>query len=163
MTGSDNTTRHYVDPAPFDPHVAEALTPEQERFYQASQWRIMWWKFRRHRVAVISAIVLFILYLTVPFAEVIAPYTPNQRDNDHLYAPPQMVHLFDNGTFVGPFVYGTKASVNLELLKWDYEVDKTDVQPLRFFCSGSPYMFWGLFEARFHLFCPAEGLSLIHI
>ena len=157
MTGPETRTAHYVDPAPFDPHVAEQLTPEQEKFYQASQWRIMWWKFRRHRIAMISMVVLFFFYLTIPFAEVIAPYTANERDNDHLYSPPQMVHLFHEGSFVGPFVYGTRAEVNLELLKWDYVVEKDNVQPLRFFCSGSPYQFWGLFEARFRLFCPADG------
>ena len=157
MTGPKTRTAHYVDPAPFDPHVAEQLTPEQEKFYQASQWRIMWWKFRRHRIAMISMVVLFVFYLTIPFAEVIAPYTVSERDNDHLYAPPQMVRLFHEGKFVGPFVYGTRAEVNLKLLKWDYVVEKDNVQPLRFFCSGSPYQFWGLFEARFHLFCPAEG------
>ena len=30
------------------------MTPEQERFYLASQWQLMWWKFKRHRVAVVS-------------------------------------------------------------------------------------------------------------
>ena len=39
---------------PFEPHAAETLTPEQERFYRASQWQIMWWKFKRHRIAVIA-------------------------------------------------------------------------------------------------------------
>ena len=45
----------YVDAAPFDPHDVERLTPEQERFYTASQWRLMWWQFRRHQLAVVSA------------------------------------------------------------------------------------------------------------
>ncbi len=46
---------HYVNPEPFDPAEADQLTPEQERFYTASQWQLMWWKFRRHRLAVIAA------------------------------------------------------------------------------------------------------------
>ncbi|MBB4305072.1 peptide/nickel transport system permease protein [Rhodobium orientis] len=156
MHEKEGTGGHYVDAAAFDPLVAEALTPDQERFYQASQWRIMWWKFRRHRIAVASAFLLVLFYMSVPFAEAIAPYPAHHRDNDHLYAPPQMVHFFHEGSFVGPFVYGTTARVNLELLKWDYDVNDNDVQPLRFFCSGAPYRFWDLFEARFHLFCPAE-------
>ena len=45
---------HYVSQDPFEPHAAETLTPEQERFYRASQWQLMWWKFRRHRIAVIA-------------------------------------------------------------------------------------------------------------
>ncbi|WP_321341713.1 ABC transporter permease [Breoghania sp.] len=157
MSTVEGATGHYVNPEPFDPGEAERLTPEQERYYQASQWQIMWWKFKRHKVALWSAAFLILLYMCVPFAEVIAPYTPNQRDNDHLYAPPQAIHLFHEGSFVGPFVYGQIAEVDLEEMKWNYRQDTSDVQPLRFFCLGDPYEFWGMFPARFHLMCPAEG------
>ncbi|MBZ8133159.1 ABC transporter permease [Afifella sp. IM 167] len=148
---------HYVDKAPFDPGAVEVLTPAQERFYSASAFTIMWWKFRRHRLAVVSGIVLLLFYLCVPFAEVIAPYQPNQRHVDYLYAPPQGLHLFQDGEFVGPFVHPYTASVNLDLLRWDYERDETGVDRLRFFCLGEPYRFWGLVEGRFHLFCPPLG------
>lgn len=148
--------RHYVNPEPFDPHGAEALTPEQERFYQAPPWKIIWWRFRRHRLAVWSGVVLVLFYLAVPFAEVIAPYDPNQRNADFLYAPPQGIHLFHEGRFVGPFVYGYDAQIDLETLQWIYTVDRTDVQPLRFFCFGAEYEFWGAWPASFHLVCPAE-------
>ncbi|WP_306029647.1 ABC transporter permease [Stappia sp. MMSF_3263] len=153
-------TAHYVNPEAFNPAQAETLSPEQERYYQASQWQIMWWKFRRHRVAVWSGVILILFYLCVPFAELIAPYSPNERSNDHLYAPPQTLRLFHEGSFVGPFVYGSKASIDLETVRWVYAEDRQDVQPLRFFCSGSKYRFWGLFDARFHLVCPAEGGTL---
>ncbi|WP_350334190.1 ABC transporter permease [Coralliovum pocilloporae] len=158
----DNRERsaHYVNPAPFDAHSIEALTEEQERYYSASQWQIMWWKLKRHKLAVWSAVVLFFLYLTVPFAEVIAPYEANTRDNENLYAPPQAIHLFHDGDFVGPFVYGTRGTVDLEILKWNYVEDRTKVYPIRFFCQGDTYSFWGLFDASFHLMCPAEGGTL---
>ncbi|MEP3280057.1 MAG: ABC transporter permease [Stappiaceae bacterium] len=148
---------HYVNPEPFDPRTVEKLSAEQERYFQASQWQIMWWKFRRHKIAVWSGVILLLFYLNVPFAEIIAPYANGDRDNDHLYAPPQGVHLFHEGSFVGPFVYGYNAKVNFEELKWDYVVDKTDVQPLRFLCRGSEYNFWGLVPWDFHVVCPAEG------
>ena len=32
----------FVSEAPFDPHSIEALTPEQERYYLAGQWKLMW-------------------------------------------------------------------------------------------------------------------------
>jgi peptide/nickel transport system permease protein len=51
------TLEHYVSGAPFEPYSSETLTPEQERFYRASQWKIMWWKFRHHRVAVVAAVI----------------------------------------------------------------------------------------------------------
>lgn len=151
---------HFVNPETFNPASVETLTPEQERYYQSSQWKIMWWKFRRHKVAVWSAIILFLFYLNVPFAEVIAPYTANERSNDHLYAPPQGVHLFHEGEFVGPFVYGMTASIDIQTVKWVFTEDRSKVYPIRFFCTGSRYRFWGLFDANFHVICPAEGGTL---
>ncbi|MCW5774186.1 MAG: hypothetical protein KIT16_21265, partial [Rhodospirillaceae bacterium] len=49
---------HYVSSAPFDPYSVEALTPEQERYYLAGQWKLLWWKLKRHRIAVVSLWVL---------------------------------------------------------------------------------------------------------
>ncbi len=47
---------HYVSPEPFDPLSVEEMTTQQERYYMASQWRMMWWKLKRHRIAVISGV-----------------------------------------------------------------------------------------------------------
>lgn len=148
---------HSVNEAPFDPHVAEELTPEQERVYLASQWRLMWWKFRRHRIAVVCAGFLLFVYFCVVFAEFLSPYNYQTRNIDFIYAPPQQIHLFHEGDFVGPFVYGYSYRLNMENLKREYRPDPNQVQPLRFFCQGDRYYFWGLVESRFHLFCPAEG------
>lgn len=154
MTAS--LTPHYVDPRPFDPQETETLTPEQERFYQASQWSIIWMRFRRHKLALWSGVVLILFYLCVPFAGFIAPYGQGERDNMHLYAPPQPVHLFHDGRFVGPFVYGTTARVDMTEMRWVYDVDYNAVQPLRFFCTRDEPGPHGR-ERAFHLVCPAEG------
>ncbi|WMS41660.1 ABC transporter permease [Acuticoccus sp. MNP-M23] len=156
ITGED----HYIDNAPFDPSEAERLTPEQERYFQASQWQIIWWRFRRHKLALWSGVILILFYLCVPFAEVIAPYDPNARHSDHLYAPPQMVHIFHEGSLRAPFVYGSRAEINLDTLQWEYVTDRDEVQTLRFFCLGDGYDFWGLIPGRFHLVCPAQDGTL---
>ncbi|MBI1942371.1 MAG: ABC transporter permease [Betaproteobacteria bacterium] len=151
---------HYVAAEPFEPYAAEQLTPEQERFYRASQWRIMWWRFRRHRIAVVSAAILVLLYATTLVSEFLAPYNLHTRDSRHIYAPPQEVRLFDQGRLVGPFVYGYSMHLNMQTLTREYTPDPAKVQPLRFFCLGDEYRFWGLVEGRFHLLCPAEGGTL---
>ena len=71
---SDEKLEHWVSDAPFDPHVADALTPEQERVYMASQWRMMWIRFRRHKLAVWSGAILAVIYFSVLISEFIAPY-----------------------------------------------------------------------------------------
>jgi peptide/nickel transport system permease protein len=150
---------HYVATEPFEPYATEKLTPEAERFYRASQWQIMWWKFRRHKIAVVAAAILAALYASILVSEVLAPYNLHSRDTRHIYAPPQELHLFHEGKFLGPFVYGYGMQLNMETLRRDYTPDLARPQPLRFFCAGDEYEFWGLFEARFHLVCPAEGGS----
>ena len=147
---------HYVSESPFDPFSIEKLSPEQERFYLASQWKLMWWKLKRHHLALFSGVILLILYLSVAFAEILAPYNLETRDAKHIYAPPQMPHMFHDGEFVGPFVYGYKMTLNMTNLKREYSIDEKKIQKLRFFCSGDKYEFWGMFESNFHLICPAE-------
>lgn len=151
------TAEHFVSRAPFDPHSIEALTPAQEKYYLASQWKLMWWKLRRHRLAVICGVFLALNYATIMFSEVIAPYNLHTRSTEFIYSPPQGIHLFHEGEFIGPFVYGRDYELDMENLKRSYPERKDDVQALRFFCSGDSYRFWGLFEASFHLVCPPDN------
>ncbi|MEQ8357493.1 MAG: ABC transporter permease [Kiloniellaceae bacterium] len=148
---------HHVNEAPFDPYKVDRLTPQQERYYQASEWRIMWWRFRRHRVAVWSGAFLVAMYLVVVISEFLAPYNLHSRDTQRIHAPPQALHLFHEGEFIGPFVYGYDSGMDMETLKRTYKPNPEKVQPLRFFCRGDGYTLWGQFEADLHLFCPAEG------
>lgn len=148
---------HYVSDAPFDPYSIEKMTPEQERVFRASQLRLIWWKFRRHRLAVVSAIFLLLLYFVIVVVEVLAPYNLHTRNVDFIHAPPQRVRLFHDGNFVGPFVYGRDMTLDMNTLKRNYADNTNKVEKLRFFCSGDKYKFWGMFEASFHVVCPAEG------
>ncbi|HEY8016932.1 MAG TPA: ABC transporter permease [Dongiaceae bacterium] len=149
---------HLVSTTDFDPMTVEQMTPEQERFYMASQWRMMWWRFRRHRLAVVAGVLLLVFYATIFVSEFLSPYALHTRHVDFIFAPPQGVHLFDDtGHFVGPFVYGLDYHLDLENLERDYSSDRSKIEKLRFFCHGEPYKFWGLIPGDMHLVCPAEG------
>ncbi|MAL74237.1 MAG: peptide ABC transporter permease [Rhodospirillaceae bacterium] len=153
---------HFVSQAPFDAQAATLLTPEQEKYYLSSQWRLMWLKFRRHKLALWSGIYLILVYASILISEVIAPYSFTHRHTDFIYAPPQEVRLFHDGSFIGPYVYPYDVKLNMEELRWDYTEDTSNPQKLRFLCTsddyaGSTYEFWGLFESNFHLVCPAAG------
>ncbi|MDX0434338.1 ABC transporter permease subunit [Sinorhizobium medicae] len=151
---------HYVSTAPFDPYSVEVMTEEQVRVNQASQLRLMWWKFKRHKIALASGIFLAALYGMILICEFLAPYDLHTRNVDFIYAPPQSVHFFHEGEFVGPFVYGRTMKLDMDTLKRNYTDDMSDVEPIRFFCRGDGYRFWGLFESNLHLVCPAEGGQL---
>jgi peptide/nickel transport system permease protein len=151
---------HLVSTAPFDPMSVEQLTPEQTRYFMASQWRMMWWRFRRHRLAVAAGAVLLLLYASILFSEFLAPYNLHSRNIDYIFAPPQSLHLFHEGRFVGPFVYGFDYRLNLDNLKREYDSNPGKIEPLRFFCHGDGYDLWGLLHGDLHLVCPTEGGTL---
>ncbi len=117
----------------------------------------MWWKFKRHKIALASGILLAVLYFTILISEFLAPYNLHTRNVDFIHAPPQPLHLFHEGSYVGPFVYGRDMKLNMDTLKREYTDDKNKVLPIRFLCRGDSYKFWGLWEGNLHLVCPAEN------
>jgi peptide/nickel transport system permease protein len=157
---SNTTLQHFTDPAPFNPQESEKLTPELQRYYMASQWRMMWWKLKRHRLAVASGIILLAMYASILIAEFLAPYSLHTRNTDFIFAPPQGIHLFHDGRFIGPFVYGFNYRLDLDTLKREYTDDTSRPYPLRFFCRGDSYYFWGLIPGSFHFVCPPENGTL---
>jgi peptide/nickel transport system permease protein len=147
---------HFVNKEPWDPYVAERLTADQEKYYMAGQWKLMWWRFRRHRPAVVSAVFLAFVYFSTVISEFIAPYDLHTRHSAYIFAPPQQVHVMHEGQFLGPFVYALKTTRDMETLQRVYTPDTTRPQQLRFFCLGDSYEFWGLIEGSFHFVCPPE-------
>jgi len=128
----------------------------EERYYLASQWQMMWRKFRRHKLAIVGGAVLLALYLMAIFADFLAPYPKEIRFEKFAYRPPTPVHFFDQGRFRGPFVYGTTKERDMTTLEAIYTVDTSTVYPLRFFVQGEPYSVLGLFETGLRLFAVEE-------
>lgn len=149
---------HWVDDQPFNVQADDRrMTPEQQRLYTASQWQLIWWRFKRHKVAVFSMWILALFYGSTLITEILAPYSQHTRNPSFIHAPPQMPHLFHDGSLVGPFVYGFSYKLNMTNMRREYTVDTTKVQRLRFFCEGDRYLFWGKIPMNVHLVCPAQG------
>ncbi len=126
--------------------------------FTASQWRLMWWKFRKHRLAVVSGAFIVVLYLMAALVEFVAPYPLEHRDPSMACAPPQRLHFFGaDGFHPWPFVYGLKSARHPELLKKVYDEERSRRYPVKLFVRGEPYRLWGLIETDWHLFGVAEG------
>jgi peptide/nickel transport system permease protein len=140
-----------------DPKV-QRTTEREEReaeIYVASQWKLVWWRFRKHRLAVVGTVVVVLIYLIALFAEFVAPFTPDAFDADYTYAPPQRLHFFDEDGF-GLYVYGYSSKLNEETLVRTFQVDESKKVPVRLFAQGNTYKLWGLFETDRHLIGPVE-------
>jgi len=130
----------------------DELTAE-ERYYVASQWQLMWRKFRKHKLALLGGSILIIFYVVALFSEFFSPYDIYQRYPKYIYCPPQRIHFFDEeGFHLRPFVYGLKGKSNPVTLRREYTVDKTKKYPLYFFVPGNKYKLWNLFPGNVHFF-----------
>jgi peptide/nickel transport system permease protein len=125
---------------------------KEEKIYYASQWQLIWWKFRRHKLAIIGGIVLFLLYLSAILCEFLAPYSPTTRFEGYQNAPPTKIHLFEDGRIQKPFIYGFKKELNMKTFQWEFKEDKTKKYYVEFWGKGEPYKLWGIFKADRHLF-----------
>lgn len=119
-----------------------------------SQWQLMWIKFKNHRLAVGSAIFLILIYLVAITCGFIAPYNPNQKYTNQIFAPPQLPHFIDEerNIQIRPFVYGLKQEVDPVTWKRTYKYDKSKKLPIYFFVRGSEYKLAGFFKTDIHLF-----------
>ena len=139
------------DPGPSAPESG-AVSAAEERYYVASQWQLMWRKFRRHRMALVGGGVLLFLYLTTAVAGFLSPYEKATRDADYLLAPPQRVRLFHDGRLLGPFVYSLERTRDPETLQRIYTENTGDPHPIRLLVRTDRYKFLGFIRTNLHLF-----------
>jgi peptide/nickel transport system permease protein len=113
----------------------------------ASQWQLMWWQFRRHKMAMASLVVLLLILAVAVFCEFIAPFAPDAFTPRYTYAPPQRVHFFDrdaDGSLVWrPYVNGYKVTIDPVALRRTFVIDEGVKNPIGFFVPSDPYPMWG--------------------
>jgi len=128
-----------------------------EKVYVASHWQLMWWRFRKHRMAMAGGVVIILLYFIAGFAEFITPYDPDPHPSElfvsYKLAPPTRIHIFDeNWGLHRPFVYKLQQDRDPETLRRIYTEDPSELYPIRFFVEGAPYKLWGLIPSNRHLY-----------
>lgn len=136
-------------PLPADNAVA-GLTEAAEAFYVAPNWKLVWWRFKKHRLALVSSAVIFIIAIVALFPDFFSTQDPNQTDATELFIPVQRLHFFDEGRF-RPFVYGVVGQRNPRTLRMEWQIDETKKIPVHFFAKGYPYKLLGLIPTDIHL------------
>ncbi len=124
-----------------------------EELLVATQWQLMWWKFKQHKLAVGASIVLAVMILAAVFADFAAPYQPRSRHSGYVYAPPTRLRLVsEQGLQLRPFVYGLESSIDLGTGRRVYEIDADRRYDLHLLVRGEPYRIWNLIPWDVHLF-----------
>jgi peptide/nickel transport system permease protein len=143
---------------------AEKATAQEERVYTASQGQLIWWRFRKHKMAIIGIIVLAILYTLAILCEFVSPYDVSMRHEDFEYSPPIAIRFSQPGKpLTALFVYGLKKERHPVTLRYEFAIDQDAVYPLSFFVRGEPYKFWGLFRTDVHLFGVADPAGKVFL
>ena len=135
--------------APLRGPGAVAETREQ-RIFVASQWQLMWWRFRKHKVAVASGLIVVGFYLVVLGADFLAYADPNASEAQRSLMPPQPVYWFDGGRF-SPHVYALKGTRDPQTFKRVYQADPERKIRIRFFVEGFEYRLFWLIPTTRHL------------
>ncbi len=119
----------------------------------ATQWQLMWWKFRKHKLAMTGGLIVLAFYLVAIFAEFFAPALATSYRQDYVYAPPQQLHFFRDGQ-LAPYVNGLKFERDPVSFKKTWVIDEESVIPVGFFVQGEPYKLWDIIPMDVHLIGP---------
>jgi len=142
-----------VSVAPFVPDRDDV-----ESIYVAPNWKLVWWRFRKHKLAVISTIIVFIIGLVATLPGFFSTLNPHESMSTELFIPPQRLHFFDDGK-LQPFVYSVEGVRNPVTLRMEWQTNYEEKVYLQFIARGFPYEVLGLFETDFHLIGLAEPES----
>ena len=138
-------------PTDQEPILEEITTQGTDQIYSASQWQLMWWRLKKHKLAMIASATLAILYFVVIFADFLAVAEPKLSEAKRGEMPPQGVHLTFDGINPKLYVYGTKGVRDPDTFKKVFVADDTTQVPVRLFAKGYKYKILGVLPSDRHL------------
>lgn len=125
------------------PSARKPVRPVRE-----SQFGLMWRRFKRHRLALVSLWVVVLFYTIAVFAEFLAPASPSSYSARYSYAPPQGLQFFareeDGSLHIGPYVHGYTTEIDPVALRRTFVIDDSVRLPVRFFVQSEPYHLAGI-------------------
>lgn len=130
-----------------------------DRIYVASQWQLMWWRLKKHKLAMGAAVVLALFYMVVIGAEFLAVSQPRESDANRSFMPPQRIHIFD-GWKLSPHVFAVSGERDAVTFLRVYVTDPETKIPVRFFARGYEYKFLGIIPTDRHLIGVGSGANV---
>jgi peptide/nickel transport system permease protein len=163
---SAKTPQVLGEPTPTEEAVAldQPAAVRNERFYYATQSQLVWWRFKKHKIAMIAGVLTIVLYLTAVFADFVAPYGVITRWEGRQQQPPTTVYFYREGAGItGPFIYPVTRKADPKTFKWQFVPDTTKPMPVQFFVKGEPYKILGFIDTDIHLFGTGLNNEPVHL
>ena len=121
-------------------------------------WALIWRKFRRHKLAMFSLVLVVLIYLVAALGDFLATQDPHDTSVRHTFQPPQSLHFTvtkpDGSTQWLLHATAMKMELNRELRRRTFVEDPDKHIPMGFFVQGHAYKFLGLFPSNTHFFGP---------
>ncbi|MDA1227883.1 MAG: ABC transporter permease [Chloroflexi bacterium] len=138
--------------------VAQIDAAVQGQINSATQWQLMWWRFRKHKPAMVAGVVLILFYVVAIFAEFVATTETRLSDANRSFISPQPIHFFDGWKF-SPHVFPVAGERDPVTFIRVYTVNSEEKIPIRLFAHGFEYKFLGVIRTDRHLFGVPEGFE----
>ena len=115
----------------------------EERYYIASQQQLIWRRFKKHRLALFSCVILIVMYFLAFTYEFWTPYRAITQHQGFVNTPPTAIHFFDSqGNFVALCLMGW-ITTQPRYIRNAYTEDTNSIHRIRLFTRGEPYHFLG--------------------
>lgn len=125
----------------------------EDSYYLASQWALMWRKLKKHKLAKFSMVLLAILYIGALGADFFAPYGLEEFSSLYKDTAPTKVYFTDeDGKLCRPYVYKLKKINDKETWTVITTEDTSEKYYVDFFIEGEEYKILGLFPCNLRLF-----------
>ncbi|MEQ8674456.1 MAG: ABC transporter permease [Aggregatilineales bacterium] len=134
----------------------------QSKSFYVPQRVLILRRFRKHRLAMVSLVIVLFIYFVAIFAEFFAPYPPDLPNSQLPLAPPQTLHLFQDGRF-SPYVNGYTTEVDAVEMRRTFIIDPEVRIPVGLFVEGYEYKLLGIFTTHTHLIGPTDPEQRIYL
>ena len=115
----------------------------------APNWKLVWWRFQKHRLAMIAGFVIIIIVIIAAFPGFFSTQDPGESDSKGSFKPPQGIIFWDNGPAF--FTYAVEGARNKRSLRMEWKINEEKKIPLRLFGEGYEWKVLGLFTTNIHL------------
>lgn len=135
-----------------------AINIPPDRAAVASQWQLIWWAFKRHRLAMVALFVTIAMYVVALVPGFFALNDPTQQNARATFHPPESVHFIDttDGFSLGLYFRPAKLTRDPETLAAVFVEDTSRKIPVQLFGRGYEYTVFGLFSSNVHLLASSD-------
>jgi peptide/nickel transport system permease protein len=135
-----------------------AAAPSVQAMEHLTPRRLMWLRFKRHRLALLGAIITVAIYLVAVFAEFLSPMDPDRAKARFAFHPPHTVHWLNDAGQWQPHVKAYKLQRDPDTLAPSFVRDGTRIIEVGFFVSGEEsYRLLGLIPVNRRLLAPLDA------